>query len=152
MWLTGAPTIVSERRLSFLCAQLGNRGRRRKVRVKTKSVGADHVAHKTSEPLIYSQPRSQGPKPRRWSSEDIALSAASLGLEVIQTFGAGDKTKTKVKEFPVCGSHTGIFLQTHSWETQGKRQVEPQAPRREREKLSSFSDLGGRRAEPREHP
>lgn len=144
MWLTGLRRLFQNDGYHFCAPQLGNRGRRRKVRVKTKSVGADHVAHKTSEPLVYSQPRSQGPKPRRWSSEDIALSAASLGLEVIQTFGVGDKTKTKVKEFPVCGSHKGIFLQTHSWE--------PQAPRREREKLSSFSDLGGRGAEPREHP
>lgn len=110
MWLIEAPAIISERRLSFLCAQVVNRGWRRKVRVETKTMGVDHVAHKTSEPLVCSHPRSQGPKPRRWSSEDIALSAASLGLAVIQTFGAGDKTKTKSKEFPVCGSHMGTFL------------------------------------------
>lgn len=52
----------------------------------------------------------RGQRPSGGAQRKLLCVLQAWDLRLDKPFGASGKTKSKAKEFPVCGSHTGTFL------------------------------------------
>lgn len=113
-------------------------GEGEKVRVETLSVRADQMEHKTSDLWSVASQGHRAQSPAGGAQRKLLGVLQVWALRLDKPFDTGAKTKTKAKGFPVCVSHTGIFLVLTTSKLTPESQVEPQPPGREREGSSSF--------------